>query len=165
MTNQAQKSKFSIQRILVVVDPERIPHTEPRNSGLLQRAIQLARTSGAELELFYPYYDSSLELGMFANREDVNREKELTRGESEVDLEMAITNPENVFETPQAVIDSGHLSRNLRERILDLWDRDVRARLTLEDEGGSVKSSPADLLKKINSAKKALAQKKSNHAG
>lgn len=88
-----------------------------------------------------------------------------TRGEPEVDLEMAITNPENVFKTPQAVVDSSQLSWNLRERILELWDRDVRARLTMEDEGGSVMSSPAGLLKEIKNAKKALAQKDSHRAG
>ncbi|MGA9572919.1 MAG: universal stress protein [Lysobacterales bacterium] len=88
-----------------------------------------------------------------------------TSGVPEVDLEMAITNPENVFKSPRAVIENNQLTSDLRERILELWDLDVRARLTLEDEGGSVKSSPAGLLKEIKNAKIALAEKESRRAG
>lgn len=89
----------------------------------------------------------------------------VTRGVPEVDLEMAITNPENAFKTPQGVVETRQLTRNLRERILDIWDHDVRAQLTQEEEGGPIQSTPANLLKEINEAKASLAKQETRRAG
>jgi nucleotide-binding universal stress UspA family protein len=66
----------SIRRILVVVDPGGVLPTRPEQSALLRRAIQVARATGAEIELFYPCHDPSLDISLFASREEVSQEKE-----------------------------------------------------------------------------------------
>lgn len=43
---------------------------------LLRRVARVARATGAEVELFFPCYDPSLELSLFASREEVSREKQ-----------------------------------------------------------------------------------------
>ena len=75
MNSRTRKQK-AFGRILVVIDPRGVLPTRPEQSVLLRRAIRVARVSGAEIELFYPCYDPSLELGLFASREEVSREKE-----------------------------------------------------------------------------------------
>jgi nucleotide-binding universal stress UspA family protein len=95
------------------------------------------------------------------NDEDVRipeAAEEIRRGVPVADLEMAITNPENAFKTPQEVAESSNLTPKLRERILDLWDLDIRAQMTLDDEGGPVQSSKSGLLREIKQAKSSLAE-------
>lgn len=74
--NNELRSQESINRILVVIDPSGLLPAKPEQSALLSRAIEVARANGAELELFYPCCDPSLELSMFASRKEVSEEKE-----------------------------------------------------------------------------------------
>ncbi|MGD2128941.1 MAG: universal stress protein [Lysobacterales bacterium] len=76
----------------------------------------------------------------------------------DVDLEMAITHPEKAFRTPRAVVEAGHLTRAMRRRILDAWERDIQAQQSEEDEGGPVRPTQAGVLKEISSARDALAR-------
>ena len=78
------------------------------------------------------------------------------RGVPEVNVEMAITHPEEAFKTPEAVVHADQLSRDLRRRILDAWKFDIQAELDEEAEGGPVKSSKAGLLREIETARLAL---------
>ena len=71
----SQKSKISIDRVLVVVDPDELMRDQPEQSDLLQSALDLAHATGCELELFSAYYDPSFKLSLFAGLEVVNREK------------------------------------------------------------------------------------------
>lgn len=80
------------------------------------------------------------------------------RGVPSVNIEKAITQPDKAFESPQAVVENGDLSVDLRQRILDAWELDVNAQLKLLDEGGPVQDTPASLLREINIAKESLAR-------
>jgi hypothetical protein len=71
---------------------------------------------------------------------------------------MAITHPEKAFRTPRAVVEAGQLTRAMRRRILDAWERDIQAQQSEEDEGGPVRPTQAGVLKEISSAKDALAR-------
>lgn len=75
MTTQAPNGP-SINRILVVVDPKEVLPDQPEGSAVLRRAVEIARALGADLELFYPCFDASLELGLFATREEVSRARQ-----------------------------------------------------------------------------------------
>ncbi len=70
-----KRNRESIKHILVVIDPEEVLPAKAEQSVLLSRAIEAARATGAELELFYPCYDPSLELSLFASQEEVSSEK------------------------------------------------------------------------------------------
>lgn len=74
--NRSSEYMSSIDRVLVVVDPDQMTLDHPEQSDLLQRALDLAQATGCELELFSAYHDPSLELSLFAGREEVNREKD-----------------------------------------------------------------------------------------
>ena len=74
--NDRHRNLKTIDRILVVIDPDEELPGQPGRTNLLQRAARLARASDAKLELFFPCHDPSLDLKLFANREEVNREKE-----------------------------------------------------------------------------------------
>jgi universal stress protein E len=94
----------SINRILVVVDPGGVLPTRPEQSALLRRATQIARASGACVELFYPCYDPSLELSLFASREEVSREKERVANRAATQLaELALGMTGNGFEVEHEV--------------------------------------------------------------
>jgi len=73
---------LSINRILVVIDPRDVLPARPDESALLRRAAQVARAANAEIELFYPCYDSSLDMTLFTNREEISREKERIANEA-----------------------------------------------------------------------------------
>jgi universal stress protein E len=77
-------------------------------------------------------------------------------GVPEINVEMAITHPEEAFKTPEAVVRADKLSRDLRRRILDAWKLDIQAELNEENEGGPVRDSKAGLLREIDSARLAL---------
>jgi len=84
--NSSDTNKLSIDRVLVVVDPDQMTLDQPERSDLLQRALGLAQATGCELELFTAYYDPSLELSLFAGREEVNQEKDRVTGSAATKL-------------------------------------------------------------------------------
>lgn len=61
--------------ILVIVDPEEVSPQEPGASGLLARAVEVARAAGCRLELFQACHDPSLELQLFAANEQIVGER------------------------------------------------------------------------------------------
>lgn len=80
------------------------------------------------------------------------------RGVPSVNIEMAITHPEQAFESPEEVAETDGLTVGLRRRILDAWELDINAQLKAEDEGGPVQDTPASLLAEINRARDSLAR-------
>lgn len=76
--NMLRQNHVNIDRILVVVDPDEEFPGQPGQTSLIDRAVTVAQAAGAELELFFPCHDPSLELKLFANREEISREKEQT---------------------------------------------------------------------------------------
>ncbi len=89
-----------------------------------------------------------------------------TQGQPAVDLERAITDPAGTFDSPQAVAAANDLSMELRIRILDAWEQDIRALLIAEGEGASVKSINVDRIDEIHAAKEplTLARARMRHA-
>jgi nucleotide-binding universal stress UspA family protein len=79
-----------------------------------------------------------------------------TRGASVYDLEKAIINPEETFNTPHAVLDAKEISIPFRLRILQAWEQDIRQQLAMEDEGGPVMTVNVDTLAAINACKDKL---------
>jgi len=94
--NTGQSNPVTIDRILVVIDPDKLA-VRPSHSSLMKRAEALARKAGAKLELFSACHDPSLELKLFASREEVSREKqrvanEVATGVAELALELQSKN-------------------------------------------------------------------------
>ena len=93
----------------------------------------------------------------------VVRERDLARvpaaGKSPIigapkrDLENAITNPDATFDSPQEVADLADLSIELRNRILQAWEYDIRAEMVDENEGGPIREIDVNALDAIYSAK------------
>ncbi len=79
------------------------------------------------------------------------------RGRTTIDLERAITDPEDVFGSPNALVESDQISVALRQRILQIWEQDIRACMREEGEGGPVGTPKSDVLVDINRAKTRLA--------
>lgn len=75
------------------------------------------------------------------------------RGEARYDLEHAITNPEETFDSPQQVARLTDVSVDLRRRILQVWEYDIRAEMAEENEGGTVREIDVNLLDDIHSAR------------
>jgi nucleotide-binding universal stress UspA family protein len=82
----------------------------------------------------------------------------LVHGLPAVDLERALADPDIVFDhSPEKLAAEDRLSITMRRRLLKLWEHDLRAALTEEDEGGITARSPAELLPAIVRAKSRLA--------
>jgi hypothetical protein len=73
------------------------------------------------------------------------------------DMESAITEPGRTFGSPQTLANASDISIALRRRILQVWEQDVRAQQTEEDEGGPVKNTSAQTLSDIRRASASLA--------
>ncbi|HNP65256.1 MAG TPA: universal stress protein [Woeseiaceae bacterium] len=69
-------STRKLKRALVVISPDLVDPGSPRESALISRALELAKASGCELELFHACYDPSLEQGMFGSDPAVLDEKQ-----------------------------------------------------------------------------------------
>lgn len=80
------------------------------------------------------------------------------------DLEYAIIHPEETFESPLRVAHIAEISIELRKRILQAWEYDVRASMEEENEGGPVRDIDVNTLDEIVSAK-ALLEMKQETAG
>ena len=87
-------------------------------------------------------------------------------GEPKYDLENAIVDPESTFGSPLAVAQLTEVSTDFRRRILQAWEYDVRAEMTVENEGGPVaRDVDANALDDIETARQILdmkAQQSSN---
>ena len=75
------------------------------------------------------------------------------RGVPEYDLEYAIVDPKRTFESPQEVANVTDISVDLRRRILQVWEYDISAEMSEENEGGPVQGVDVNMLDKILSAK------------
>ena len=75
------------------------------------------------------------------------------------DLEHAITHPDETFESPQQVANLSDVSIDLRKRILQAWEYDIRAEMAEENEGGAVKPIDVNALDDILSARALLEMK------
>lgn len=83
-------------------------------------------------------------------------------GVPKYDLEHAITNPEAAFDSPQAVANLPEISIELRSRILQAWEYDIRAEMTEENEGGLTGDIDVNALDEITSARALLKMKQGN---
>ncbi|MEJ2384773.1 MAG: universal stress protein [Xanthomonadales bacterium] len=92
-------------------------------------------------------------------------ERQPTTGEPDIDVEMAVVHPEKAFRTPLAVAQADHLTGELRQRILDVWELDIEAQLREEDEGGPVRSTRAGVLKEISAARREIDASLTRRAG
>ncbi len=72
---KASEHERSPHKILVVVSEDLIESSQPSQSKLLRRAVELAQLFGAELELFHVCYDASLEWPLFSNHDFVRQAK------------------------------------------------------------------------------------------
>jgi DNA-binding NtrC family response regulator len=80
-------------------------------------------------------------------------------------LEKAIAHPANACKTPLAVAHADHLTGELRQRILDVWELDIHAQLREEDEGGPVRPTNAGVLRDIGAARDELEAERGRRAG
>jgi nucleotide-binding universal stress UspA family protein len=74
------------------------------------------------------------------------------------DLERAIANPGDTFESPQEVALTQEISAELRDRILQAWEYDIRAQMEEENEGGPLNDIDVGTLDEIRKARKILAK-------
>ncbi len=82
--------KMNIKKALVVLSPDLIRADKPKQSPLIQRAVELAKTTGCELELFHVCYDGGLEHQLFESNADLERQrKKLTDQDATMLAEMA----------------------------------------------------------------------------
>lgn len=75
------------------------------------------------------------------------------------DLEQAIVDPEGTFESPLEIANVPEISIDLRRRILEAWEYDIRAEMEVESEGGAVRDIDVNALDAIHSAKALLDMK------
>ena len=81
-------------------------------------------------------------------------------GKPKYDLTRAITHPYETFGTPDRVVDFDDASFELRERILQVWEYDIRASMAEENEGGPVRELGRTALNDIKAARQHLEARK-----
>lgn len=84
------------------------------------------------------------------------------RGTPKYNLEHAIIDPENTFESPLRVANVSEISIGLRKRILQAWEFDIRAEMEAENEGGAIGDINVNTLDQIVSAKEILKMKENS---
>lgn len=89
-------------------------------------------------------------------------EKKPFYGEPKIDVERAITHPEATFESPHEVVKLDGLSTAMRERILQVWEYDIRAEMAEENEGGPVRDIDASVLDELIAARSLLHMQNDN---
>ena len=99
------------------------------------------------------------------SQETAGVEERPVRGEPRYDLEHAITHPDDTFESPQQVANLSDISVDLRRRILQAWEYDIRAEMVEENEGGPVRDINVNALDDILSAKALLDMQAGQAAG
>jgi len=85
-------------------------------------------------------------------------------GTARLDLQEAISNPQNAFDSPQDVANLDEVSVEFRNRILQAWEYDIRAEMTDENEGGVVREIDVSTLDEVLSAKAALEMQQAGSA-
>ncbi len=75
------------------------------------------------------------------------------QGNAAYDLELAITDPQRAFDSPQTLVHAPEISLPMKKRILQLWEQDIRAQMAEENEGGPIRATNAAVLDAINVAK------------
>ena len=75
-----------------------------------------------------------------------------------LNMEQAILDPQRTFGSPDVLAKSEALSVSMRQRMLQIWEQDVRAQMREEDEGGPVQATEAGLLRSIVAARSLLNQ-------
>ena len=85
-------------------------------------------------------------------------------GTAKIDLQEAVSNPQNAFDSPQDVANLDAVSVEFRNRILQAWEYDIRAEMTDENEGGVVREIDVSTLDDVLSAKAALEMKQAEAA-
>lgn len=86
-------------------------------------------------------------------------EKIPVSGIAQYDLERAIINPEETFESPKEVAKRSEISVGLRRRILQAWEYDIRAEMDQVNEGGAIGDIDHKALDEILAAKVLLKSK------
>lgn len=84
-------------------------------------------------------------------------------GEPTFSLEMAISKPQDTFRSPQELAGRSEISIDLRDRILQAWEYDIRAQMNEENEGGPVSEVDVNALKDIAAARALLNMRKDRH--
>lgn len=84
------------------------------------------------------------------------------RGIPRYDLELAVTDPAATFRTPVEVATHDYISSTLKERILQAWEYNVRAKLNEDNEGGPPRGVNSNILGDIQTARTLLAARKEN---
>lgn len=82
--------------------------------------------------------------------------KPTVRGVPRYDVEKAVVDPQNTFHSPADVAEMTEISVDLRHRILQAWEYDIRAALAEENEGGPVRDVDAGALNDIREARARL---------
>ena len=90
------------------------------------------------------------------------RAREPEEGVPLYDLTRAITRPEDTFDSPEEVACLDEVSTELRERILQAWEYDIRAAMTEENEGGRVRDINVSTLDEIATARRLLRKRTLN---
>jgi universal stress protein E len=91
-----------------------------------------------------------------------DRARDPQQGLPRYDLTRAITHPEDTFGTPAEVAVMDDVSVELRERILQAWEYDIRASMTAENEGGPVADIDVSALDDIAAARQLLETRQLN---
>lgn len=85
------------------------------------------------------------------------------QGKPTFSLDKAIVDPGDSFESPQDVAGLSEVSIDLRERILQAWEYDIRAEMATENEGGATGEIAVNDLEDILAAKEVLEMKRKRH--
>ncbi len=89
-------------------------------------------------------------------------EKKPLYGKPRVDVERAITHPEATFKSPHEVVKLDGLSTEMRQRILQAWEYDIRAEMAEENEGGPVRDIDVSVLDELIAARSLLQMQNDN---
>lgn len=104
---------------------------------------------------------------LIVRERDLSRVPDATKspvyGVPKYDLEHAITRPAATFDSPLAVANLAEISVELRRRILQAWECDIRAEMADENEGGRAREIEVDVLDEIFSARALLEMKQQLH--
>jgi nucleotide-binding universal stress UspA family protein len=164
----AQRHRKAIEAFaqLFQIDPEQVIVEPGRLSDVIGEAVD---TTAADLvvmgsrnlsrlqRLLHPVNAESVLARspcdvLILPRAAVDSESDPVQGESHLDLEAALLDPEAAFGTPLALAEYRGLSSALRLRLLKIWEDDVHAEMQEEEEGGLVRPTRADLLQRIHQA-------------
>jgi hypothetical protein len=85
------------------------------------------------------------------------------QGKPTFSLDQAIVDPEESFDSPQEVASLSEVSIDMRKRILQAWEYDIRAEMATENEGGTTGDIAVNDLEDILVAKEILEMKKKRH--